>query len=141
MCRIRFSVLLFLATVTTVSANPVDVEGQLLAIPFAIIGIGCLIVEVSLLRILCRISHNTDCDLGMTIAFVALNVVTWFVLLAPVYEMTGSVLMAELVVVAAETIGISRILAYNSIIISAKRAIGYALSLNLISFLIGLALQ
>ena len=141
MCRICFSVLLFLAAVTTVSANPVEVEGQLLAIPFAIIGIGCLIIEVSLLRILCRVSHNTDCELGMTIAFVAMNIVTWFVLLAPVHRMTGSVLLAELVVVAAESFGISRILAYNSIVISARRAVGYALALNLISFLVGLALQ
>lgn len=77
----------------------------------------------------------------MTIGLVVLNVLTWFVLLRPIVNMGQSVLLAEVIVVVAEGIGISRIFALNGLVISMKRAMIYSASTNLVSFLIGLLTQ
>jgi hypothetical protein len=139
----RFVFGFFFATTAVLLANPVtlDPAGQVLSITFAIIAAVCIAIEVSLVRIIGRIFHDHEGDLGMTIGLVVLNVLTWFVLLRPIVNMGQSVLLAEVIVVVAEGIGISRIFALNGLVISMKRAMIYSASTNLVSFLIGLLTQ
>ena len=139
----RFVFGFFFATTAVLLANPVSLDpaGQILSITFAIIAAVCIAIEVSLVRIICRVFHDHEGDLGMTIGLVVLNVLTWFILLRPIVNMGQSVLLAEVVVVVAEGIGISRILALNGVVISMKRALIYSASVNFVSFLVGLLTQ
>lgn len=68
-----------------VSANPVssDPHGHVFAYTFAIIAAICIAIETSLLRILCRVFHRTDCDVFMTVSLVVLNILTLIGVLPP----------------------------------------------------------
>ena len=133
----------FLATTTVLFANPVSLDpaGQILSITFAIIVAVCIAIEVSLMKIVCRLFHDHEGDFGMTVGLVALNVFTWFFVLRPVVDKSQSVLLAEAIVVVVEAIAISRILDSNGVVISMKRALIYSASVNLASFLVGLLTQ
>lgn len=124
----------------TAAANPVNIdpEGPVRSYVIALITVGTIAVETSMLCVFSRVFHNTDCDLGTKIGLVVLNIATWFLILTPLLRMTHSVWAAELGVTVVEAIGILTIFGLNGVAISRSRSLVYSAMVNLVSYVIGI---
>jgi hypothetical protein len=132
-----------LGTLAIASANPVNVDpiGTVRSYVFVLIAGGCIAVETSILCVICRVFHKADCVLGMKIRIVGLNIATLIIILMPLLHLTNSVLIAELGVIIAEMFGILMIFAFNAVRLSLARALAYSVSVNLLSYTIGVLCQ
>lgn len=108
---------------------------------YAIIVAICITIEVALLWLLCRVFHDFDGD-RVTLGLLAgLNLLTLLFVLTPIIRVTGSTLLAEVGVVLAETYGIRAIMGKVGIVIELRRAAVYAISVNIVTYVIGLLSQ
>jgi len=133
----------FLFTLAIASANPVDVNpaGPARAYVYVLIAVGCIVIEMSILCLICRVFHDADCDLGMKASIAGLNIATLIIILMPLLRLTNSVLIAELGVIVAEAVGIKKIFALNGVRLSLARSSSYSLGVNLVSYAIGVMCQ
>lgn len=127
----------------TAVANPVnlDPEGPARSYVFALIAVGTIAVETSILCVISRVFHKTDCDLGTKIGLVILNIASWFLVLTPLLRMTHNVWAAELGVIVVEAFGILTIFGFNGVLITRSRAVTYSFVVNLVSYVIGALCQ
>lgn len=136
-------VTLFALLTGTATANPVSIgpDGGAGVYIYGIIVAICITIEVALLWFLCRIFHDFDGDRVTLCLLAGLNLLTLLFILTPIVRVTESTLLAEAGVVLAETYGIRAIMARAGIAIALRRAAVYALSVNIISYVIGLLSQ
>lgn len=127
----------------TAEANPVNInpEGPARSYVFALIAVGTIAVETSILCVISRVFHNTDCDLRTKIGLVVLNIASWFLVLTPLLRMTHNVWAAELGVMVVEAFGILAIFGFNGVLITRSRAVTYSFVVNLVSYVIGALCQ
>lgn len=127
----------------TAAANPVNIdpEGPARSYVFALIAVGTIAVETSILSVISRVFHKTECDLGTKIGLVILNIASWFLVLTPLLRMTHNVWAAELGVMVVEAFGILAIFGFNGVLITRSRAVTYSFVVNLVSYVIGALCQ
>ena len=130
-CLAVFTLLAGTSTANPVSIDPLGGPGTYV---YAIIVAICITTEVALLWLLCRVFHDFDGD-RVTLGLLAgLNLLTLLFVLSPIIRVTESTLLAE-------TYGIRAIMGRVGIVIELRRAAVYAISVNIVTYVIGFLSQ
>ena len=122
-----------------VYGNPVPgPEGLVFGFYFLSIVTICFIVEVSVLAACFKIFHDVDITKPLVITLFLLNILSFFLILHPLYSITKSAVVSEIGVLLVETLGLKLILAFSGVGASWRRSFAYSLVANSFSILISL---
>jgi hypothetical protein len=125
--------------ISTASANPINLTPGAEFLSLAYLGILfiCIVFEVSFVSIFSVVFHDVCIEISAKFLLVVLNVLTLIFVAVPVYRYAESILIAEVLVILVEAVGISKILEIEGVRLSFKRAAIYSLIANFVTWAVG----
>ena len=122
-------------------ANPIAVGGDISGLSFIVTAAICFTVEVIVTMAMFKLFHDIDKSLLLVGTLYVLNLTTFAVVLLPLVEFSGSIILGEVGVVLAEMVGIRVCLAACGSDTTWRRSLAYSLVANMLSIVISLSLR